>query len=464
MERGMSTVAIAVFNVIAGAMALGVGAAVVWGNAASATTAVVGVVVGVLAVMLLSFRQVVGLLCIVAVMTKFYVPWGEAQIRPDLIVLPLAVLSGVLRGEIHKVGQWVSKPPLVALALWVALQGVVSIAYAPDRAASLFVVTLYVADLCITLLALAAFGDDRPALERALLFSAVFLACSGLVAWAQAFVAGVDNWGAIVGLDTGARASGVAIEPNILAAWAAIWIVIVLTAGHVSKRAALALVPLVLVIPLTTTRAAVLGVAVGLLIYFLGSPSIVRRVLPAGVLLILAAATMHVFASDYSAAIIDKLSDVQFQDYNSIYRYMSWRLAMEDVSGSWLFGLGTNTFQQRHVSPTSDFFDPTGYYLAALPLQVLHDTGILGVVLVGFAALTLLRSGHRLRRLAVMMTFLVTAIATSPFYLSSWWLLIAVALAQQPRSRDELPGCSRESGDLNVLEVGRRARLYARCR
>jgi hypothetical protein len=120
------------------------------------------------------------------------------------------------------------------------------------------------------------------------------------------------------------------------------------------------------------------------------------------------------------------------------FRINNWQTAFGDLHGvHWLIGLGTNSFGLRHIDPTSVHAAATRPgYISNLPLQALYETGVLGVLLLALACgFLVVRSRRRWRTAALLACFLVVAVATSPFYLAYFWLLLASALVGERAPR-----------------------------
>lgn len=376
------------------------------------------------------FQRLMSLVVYAGMATGVALHLGEATVRLDLLLLPMALSAAIAQGHLHRTFHALQRRAPLLLAGWIVIEAASSLASSVNTAASLWVVCWHVSNLLIVGLLCAAFEDDRKGLEKVGLRAALLVAASGLATWAWAAVTHHDNWGANTISGFGIRAHGLAYEPNILAATAIMWMMILITDQQpVRARQWIRIALLLAVVPLTSSRAPILALVVGLAVYVLSRPGIIGRVLPLALFGALGVAGISAFAPSAFAPIFAKLSAFSFQDQTAQYRYNSWHLALADLhdSSGWAWGMGANSFQQRHLDPTRPG-ENIGYYLGNLPLQMLYDTGIVGCLLLGGAGLALVHAGHLSRRLALMATFTAIALATSPFAFSSWWLFIALAL------------------------------------
>lgn len=397
---------------------------------------VAGAVVAITAGLFVPFRAVMTVLVIVSGFTLVQIPVAGIDLRLDIALVPTALVACAAAGKFRDLTQWLWHPTVQLLWAYLILHLISSAVFSPDTGASLRVVAWQVLNLMIVGLALAAFGREREHIQRLLLCTAAVVAGSGLLAWGLATAAGSDNWGANGTAGFGLRAHGFAFEPNILGATVAFWALVLLTGGNLSSARKLTLGMLLLCLPLTSTRAAIAALAVGLVIYVLRKPGMMPRLVPVLVAGGVAFAFVSVANPGSLTAMVGKLTAFSFTDQTATYRFTSWEIAVEELDGpNWLIGMGTNSFEQRHLDPTL-LEEGVGYYLGSLPIQTLYDTGLIGLVLLIAAGWSLVKLGDRARRLALLAAFLVISVATSPFFFANWWLLIALALAgQDPAGR-----------------------------
>ncbi|RZL84971.1 MAG: hypothetical protein EOP32_01610 [Rhodococcus sp. (in: high G+C Gram-positive bacteria)] len=132
-----------------------------------------------------------------------------------------------------------------------------------------------------------------------------------------------------------------------------------------------------------------------------------------------------------------KLGDIDFQGGNIGFRIAVAKAAAEDMHGANLwFGNGTNTFSLRHDQPGSPGVPG---HIIMLPVQILYDVGVVGLLLLAGLAVTVLRHVPWQRRpvaYAVVVTFAAAATMTSMFWFSVTWIVIA-ALIRPMAAEDE---------------------------
>lgn len=390
------------------------------------------------ALALLPFRWIVVAAILASGFTRVEITVSAVNLRPDIILVPAALMSCGVSGRFHVLLRWARHPAIVLLGLFVALQYATSAVASPDRIRSFSVATWLLLNLITVLLTLACFGEERRALLRWLTVTAFIVVASGYAGWILERVVGV-SWGAASDGSV-VRAAGIAFEPNILAGTAAMWSVIILTSRQRLRPFDYAFLLLsLLAIPLSDTRAAAIAVAAGIGTYVLLRPRRVSRIALTGLVAVAAFAAIQTTAPTQSASLSQKL--LNYGDQTASERLSSWHVALGDMNGaSWLFGLGTNSYGQRHLEPTL-LPARVPAYLGNLPLQALYDSGLLGLGLLAASASVLIWNGDKRRRSALMVTFLAISSATSPFFFANWWLLIALALARhgpptEPSSRE----------------------------
>lgn len=400
-------------------------------SGSSLTAAIPLGVAGSAVLAMFPFRWIVIATIVASGFTRVDVAVAGVNLRPDIVLVPAALISCGLGGRFGVLLRWLRHPVIVLLGLFVALQYAVSALAAPNPAKSFGIATWLFLNLVIVVLTLTCFGDDRRTLLRWLTLTGFIIVASGVFGWLLASAFSLP-WGAASD-NSGTRATGIAFEPNILAGTAAMWGAIILTSARKLRSFDYAFLLLcLLAIPLSATRAAAIAVAAGIALYVLLRPRRLSRLAVVGLVAAAAFGTVQAAAPTQSASLSQKL--LNYGDQTASARLSSGNLAVEDMSGaSWLFGLGTNSFGQRHLEPTL-LPAQVPAYLGNLPLQALYDSGLLGLGLLAAAASILIWSGDRRRRSALMLTFLAISSATSPFFFANWWLLIAAALSRDVRS------------------------------
>jgi hypothetical protein len=399
--------------------------------------AVVGGVVATAFLAVIPFRWTMTILIVASGFTAVDIGGLPVHLRSDIILVPAALLCCSWNNRFTVFLRWLRHPVILLLGAYVADQFVVSAFLSPDPGKSLSVSTWLLLNLLIVALALACFAEDRGALMSRLALTAALVITSGLIGWIYVRYLG-GSFGAVYDPAFGLRAYGVAFEPNILAATAAVWVVIVLTKGvRLRAREWLFVILAIAVIPITTTRAGPIAILAGLVVYGFGGIGKIPRIVISGVAVVATAVIVQMVAPNSVATIVAKMAN--FTDQTASHRTASWQIALLDMHWwNWLIGMGTNSFGQRHIDPTL-IDQQVPAYLGNLPLQTFYDSGVLGLALLVGAGWRLIRAGNLVRRSAVMAAFLVLSSATSPFFFGNWWLLIALGLARPSKGYLSLP-------------------------
>jgi hypothetical protein len=102
-------------------------------------------------------------------------------------------------------------------------------------------------------------------------------------------------------------------------------------------------------------------------------------------------------------------------------------MALEDMHGiHWIVGNGINTFGQRHEDPTQKGVPG---YISSLPIQLLYDTGLVGVGLFLVFVVSLYRRVPRARlslAVPVGVSVSITMSFTSTLWFSTTWIIAAI--------------------------------------
>lgn len=360
------------------------------------------------------------------------VPAGGFNLRPESLLIPAALLSLLIAGKLGLFVNQLARPFVLVLTLYVAANALSSALFSVEKSASFGVVLWYAQDLVVVMIALTLWGSDREGLLRILKAGVAISVITGLLGYLSAS-AGGPEWGAIADPSGGVRAQGVSAEPNILAAYVAIWVIIFLTQRErLTRWDVLLLAASVAVVFLTTTRAAILALIVGLVFAGVRSGLGSRRIIPMLWLTGIGAAVLLFLAPDIGSSSFSKLTDFQFSNQTSTLRFDTWQQGLDDLDrDNVLLGLGTNSYGQRHMLLT----DATKQgYLGNLLLQGVYDVGLTGLGLMLVVGFILIRDGNtaasRGRRVAVLLAFLVVASATNPSFLACFWLVGALALTR----------------------------------
>jgi O-Antigen ligase len=426
---------------------LAFGIALGWAVVAQPKLAAVLLALGAcLAAQALGVRRLVLLLIVTTFVTRFRVVVGGYHFMPEHVVLLIALLSLAMSTRLDRVWAALRSPAVLLLGLFVAWGGVVSLMRAPQQSSSLAIVGWLALDWLILVLVLATV-EDSTQIERVGSVAAVGAAAVAIFLWGLSSV-GLIAFGTQHETLTGAPAAyGLSFEANILASTLAIWLFLILTGARSTRFRVAALCLLSCALVLSLTRAAIIGLLLGLVVWAVFEGKVARRrVLRSLAAAAVAIAALSVLAPSVSAPFTRKIAEAtDFSSGTGHLRVQSWSTAVGDIHGpaDVLLGLGTNTFGQRHLDPTVPELD-RGYYLGNLPLEIFYDTGLVGVLLILGALATMrpLAREHPGRAAGLIVLYLVCSMATSTFWFGSTWLLIAMALRRR-RTRAPAPAPSR---------------------
>ncbi|KQU47222.1 hypothetical protein ASG84_08935 [Rhodococcus sp. Leaf278] len=380
----------------------------------------------------LRFEIVMSTIVLAAMWTGFQLPVAGINTRLDTLLMPAGILSALLNGYTPQIKSALREHVVLLLIAFIGLNAVSSVLFAADPGQSLRIAIWYASNLVILLLALACWANSRQRLYRLLFIGAVVNVFAGLFGWFN--ISSGGTWGGYTDGIYGARTSGIAFEANILAGICALWLLIAIT-SHKKMHWFVWVTILVGagVTIMTNTRAAVIAVVVGVLLYFAFRGRKTLRVVPVVVAVGIGAYAVKLFDPETYEQIVGKLANVQFNNDTAVYRYNVWDIASSEPQGwSLLFGMGTNSYGQRHLDPT-DLTNTKAAYIGNLPLQTYYDVGIVGVAILAVAVFLVWRRGtrhSRQRRLAILTGFLIISTACSPFFFAYFWLMIALSLAK----------------------------------
>jgi hypothetical protein len=369
--------------------------------------------------------------------TRFKFAAGGVHFRPeDFLALAglVAVVSRTGSGN-STVRHALSHSTVRYLGLYVLWSVLGSLLFSPSALSSLKICGWLVLDLIILVVVVTAFSSE--AIEDTATKCAVF----AFIAAGVLYVVGTHiGFGVQLAQSTSygtKSAYGLSYEANILGSTAAIWVFLGVTRGNtrlISDRWRTLLVATGLVaLILSYTRAAVAGLVLALLVWAMvagygATTTLVRRL---GAFLVLIAIVLALVPS-VGGPVYKKLSQVtNLASPTGVTRVGTTKKALSDLDhGGWLFGLGLNSYGQRHLDPTRPNQDIAGY-IGAFPIEVLYDGGVIGLGLLVAALLATKpwRSRRPARAAGALVVFLVGSLATSPFWLGSTWVLIALAIA-----------------------------------
>jgi hypothetical protein len=427
---------------------LGFGVALGWAVVAQPKLAVMLLALGAcLAAQAIGVRRLVAILIVTTFVTRFRIVLGGYHFMPEHVVLLIALISLAMSMRLDRVWAVLRSPTVLLLGLFIVWGGAVSYMRAPEPTSSLAIVGWLALDWLILVLAMAAI-EDSSKIERVGAAAAVGAAAVAIVLWAGS-TAGLIAFGTQLEPLTGAQAAyGLSFEANILASTMAIWLFLILTGARSARFRVIAFALLGTALVLSLTRAAIIGLVLGLVVWALLEGKVATgRVLRSLAAAAVAIAVLSAVAPSVTAPFTKKIADAaSFNSGTGQQRVRSWSTAVGDIHGAGdaLLGLGMNTFGQRHLDPTVPELD-RGYYLGNLPLEIFYDTGIVGVLLLMGAVLSMrpLRRERPGRAVGLIIIFLVCSIATSTFWFGSTWLLIAMALGTRHARASALSGAER---------------------
>jgi hypothetical protein len=398
------------------------------------------VLVGAIAFRVLGTKRLLWLLVGSTFITLYRIDVAGANLRLEHFVLVACLVALVLEGGVRALIDVAGDRTMLLFGAFILWSASVAMVQAPEPGDSLMIVAWLALDWLMLAVLVSSFDDAKEVAGVGATWAGIAGAV-GVGVWILAFGLG-SSFGVTQTSDalSGARSAyGLSFEPNLLGATMAMWAVVVFTGcTRLSKRARTAVVAIAsAAIVLSFTRAAGIGLLAGLLVWALAGGS--RALRKSATLLASIAAVMFVlatFAPQLAEPVTVRASQAfDFDSGTGKIRVQLWEAALDDLKGYDLaFGLGADTFGHRHFDPT---VPGQPAYLGNLPLQVLYETGIVGVVLLGATVISLftrrrLRDGRALGLLAV---YLICASATSPFWYGTTWVLVAIAMIDR-RQRD----------------------------
>lgn len=390
-----------------------------------------------LTVQVLGWRGLVVAMIAATFVTRYRIAVFGINFRPEHFFAVALGISLILHGKTAALARAASDRTALLLSAFIVWQVFVSLLRSPDPAASLTIVGWLALDWIILVVCLAAISSPER-LQRVGVALAVASSAIALGFWTASLLHVSDAGTQITGFGAARSAYGLSWEANILASTIALWTFVGLSAKRrtVQRLATRYLPLLALALAATFTRAAALGLAGGLLIWAVFSGQIARhRAARVGVVIAVGAAALSLSAASVVSPIAAKLGTAfEVDQGNGAYRLNVAEQALADMRPTdYLTGLGTSSFSQRHTDYSRPGQDIPGY-LGALPLQVLYDSGIIGVGLLSLvvASLRPFRRPDRGRSLGLLTVYLVCATATSPFWFGTTWLLVALGVLTRP--------------------------------
>jgi hypothetical protein len=183
---------------------------------------------------------------------------------------------------------------------------------------------------------------------------------------------------------------------------------------------------------LSFTRSAWLSFIAGLILYFLfrkylhvKTSKIARFTVPILAVLLVISIAIFAVKTDLFVSYWEKLSKItDYKTGTGVTRLSLWKRVFQDVPSSWLLGHGT----QGHLAL---FDNDETLGLANFPLDILHSSGVLGLLVFAWIQIKILVLAHRGARnslnplisqiLRILMVSFV-AMWVSNFFISVYWL------------------------------------------
>ena len=380
-------------------------------------------------------RVLLPVLVVSTFVTRFRIDVAGFNFLPEHVLVLALVLALVVEGRSQLLLRAATDRTSLAMAAFIGWLALVSFVQAPAPTESLSIVGWLCLDWLI-LVSVIATVRSSARLERLTAGSSTALAVLALALWI-AFIFAGSTLGTQGGLDyaTGSRAVfAVSWEANILGSTLALWAFIGLSSSdHVVGRIMRFGLPLALAaMVVSSTRAAILGFGAGLLTWLvLERRDSVSRSLRIIGMTALVAVLVTVLMPQAVVPVEGKLGELlSFGSGNGALRLQAAETAIEDLKGqNAVVGYGANSFGQLHADPTQP---EKPWYLSVLPLQILYDGGLVGVLLVLIALATVKPFRRPARAFGALAVYCSAATATSPFWLGTTWLLIALAVLTRP--------------------------------
>lgn len=374
---------------------------------------------------------------------------GPASFRIDLLALPLLIAVAVAgRSESRPRPRYVVVAT-GALTVWITVGMISSAINAPDPIPS-FGVIAWISLGVLTLLVVLNAGTSAKELVRVGTVPLALLSALFAISWMLHQVAGLETPFVIAGDDGLSRIVGLAFEPNIFGALTTLWIALVVYWRKDLSRSTFLWSTLIgLASVLTMTRAAWVALVIVMLPVILSHVGkFLRAVLLVGVGVMAFPDAWALVGTPF----VERLSRLgDLESGTAAFRIGSWRMAMSDVemSGNHAFGLGVNTFSQRHsLAVDAKQTD----YLSNAWIAQLHDVGIVGTAALAIALFALWSSTARRREsLPFFIAFVLTSGLTSGLWFAFPWLMMGLF----DYRRQEV-----EPDDLRVAPLASERRLH----
>ncbi|HUR26418.1 MAG TPA: O-antigen ligase family protein [Candidatus Thermoplasmatota archaeon] len=340
---------------------------------------------------------------------------GEFDLTPERVVLPITVFV-LVAAALARLRRSEGFDIALACIAWVmiaTLEGL-GIAGLPQLLGALLPMLVL-----IPLLG----SDQREFVQQPRVPAIIVFVSMG--AAASRLVLGEVNW---LVHDGDARLAGSFVEPNVLGAVLASCMLWLACLERRTRTTWIALGLGVLGLILSGSRGPWIGLAGGLA--WIGWQQ--RRLLRANLRpLALAAALGVIVVSAALLPMLDRLHSIRS-------RLTLWNIAWSDVERRPFFGNGANSFQILHPEASALVGSSNDHdlWISSLPLAILHDFGLVGLVLFGALLTAPLFDLAMPRRLlgvrAAVVVLLVSSLFTTQHATALFWLIIAASYGAAP--------------------------------
>lgn len=373
-------------------------------------------------------------------MTRFRLTTGSLTLLPEHLLLLVSLIRFGLGGRLPELAAVLRSRPMLILGAFIGWGGIVSLVEAPTPLRSMTVIGWMLASWLIAGVLCVEFSRAAELIDSLIRWGAA-VAFLGILLYL--FRAETGGYGLQRESETGGQSLyGLSFEANIYAASLAVALYLLITRQQrlwsLRVDVATGLI-LFAALVLAQTRAAIVGLAVGLLWWAIrvGARSLRPLLVVVLVLLITVPIGGLLFPQEATTA-VTKLSRIaSFDSGNGRVRADNWRTAIQDLDGKgFIVGLGVNSFGQLHEDPTRPGQNAAAY-LGNVALQVLHDTGLIGVALLAWAVASIRPRRKRARARGDGLILLVgfCSLATSTLWFGSSWALVALALLARSADR-----------------------------
>jgi hypothetical protein len=421
---------------------LGVLVTVDWKIGLAACALVAIVLLGILCATPAGVRFILSALVASTFVTRFKFQALGLHFRPeDGLVLAALVALMLCHKPPGRLSNSAARMPIVILCLYVAWTLAISLIMSPKPAASLSVTGWLALDVAILVVLITGFKSASALEEVGVKWACVAFACADVLY----FIGNRIGFGIQIDTVTHSKSAyGLSYEANLLASTAAIWLFLAISSPKVRTHWTYKLLLPVGFFALIAsfTRAAdaalIAGLGVwGLLEGYRARQMLFRRL---GILLV-AASLLLIAVPSLGSPVAKKLGQLTNVDGTTgKVRVTTSSEALKDMADfNWVLGLGANSFGQRHLDYTRPDQDVSGY-LGVLPLELVYDGGIVAILLLLYAFFTLrpFRLASPARALGLLVVYVVASLATSPFWLGSTWVIVALGVLAA-RRRETVP-------------------------